>query len=770
MGTPITATDQDGGTISYSMSGTNAGSFTINLTTGQISTKSDNKYDFETKSSYEVTVTANDGQEQPEGTKSIAVTINITDVEEPPVKMATPTFSDTGRYETTVKWAKPNNTGRPAITKYQLLYGKNVTNSTLTEADAGTGVKNTVDDLDDGQEYRFQVRAKNAEGESPWSDAGTISTPANRLPVFTEGATASRSLPENSPEDTNVGNPIAATDQDDDTREYSITGTNSGKFTVSPATGQLLAGEHDYDHETTILLRADAQGKRRASTERTRYPSPVTITDVEEKPGDPQRHPPSPPGTAPRTLNDLLGMPRATPAPPSTDYDLQYQKSGQLRRVGLRMEPHPEHLRYPTIITGLIAGQTYHVQVKAKSPEGESELVPPAAPGRHQPQQPTDLSPTTGAAERLPAPYGRRWEMRRTPEGTVGTAVTATDTDWTALHHLQPGGVADAGSFSIQPLDHRPDQHQERPGPTTTRPKSSYSVTVTANDGQEEPDNTKTIAVTISVTDEEEPPVEDGSPPTFSETGRYETTPAWTAPPNTGRPAITGYELRYGTGTDTSTHQTKDAGSSLSLTVESLEDGETYNFQVRAENAEGWGPVVGVRRRHHPGQPGPHLHSRHHQPHASRRIRQEGTPTPAITGRGHRRRQRQPHLLRHREPTPGQIHGESLGNRTDQSRQTTTTTTRPPSKSYALTLKSGGRPRRRRHHHAVTGSTSPTSAEPPAKPEPAHGQPAIPHQPDLRSGRSPSQHRSRHNRRLRRPVDRKGTSGDLDRCGRHGTG
>ena len=308
MGTPVTATDTDGGTITYSMSGTNAGSFTINLTTGQISTKSDNKYDFETKSSYEVTVTANDGQEQPERTKTIAVTINITDVEEPPVKMAAPTFEDTGRYQTTVKWVKPSNTGRPAITKYQLRYGKNVTNSTLTEADAGTGVKNTVDDLDDGQEYRFQVRAKNAEGESPWSDPGTVSTPANRLPVFTEGATASRSLPENSPEDTNVGDPIAATDQDDDTREYSITGTNSGKFTVSPATGQLLAGEHDYDFETTTSYTLTLKVKDGHDGENT-IPITVTITDIEEKPGDPRRHPPSPPGTAPRTLEDLLGSP-----------------------------------------------------------------------------------------------------------------------------------------------------------------------------------------------------------------------------------------------------------------------------------------------------------------------------------------------------------------------------------------------------------------------------------------------------------------------------
>ena len=49
--------------------------------TGQIKTREDISYDFETKNSYWMTVEANDGQG---GTASIVVIIKINDVKEPP--------------------------------------------------------------------------------------------------------------------------------------------------------------------------------------------------------------------------------------------------------------------------------------------------------------------------------------------------------------------------------------------------------------------------------------------------------------------------------------------------------------------------------------------------------------------------------------------------------------------------------------------------------------------------------------------------------------
>ena len=87
MGEPVTATDPnsvDNDKLTYTLSGTDAASFTISSdsdTAGQISVGSGVKLDYETKKSYMVTVTATD----PSGLSgSIDVTIKVTDMDEAP--------------------------------------------------------------------------------------------------------------------------------------------------------------------------------------------------------------------------------------------------------------------------------------------------------------------------------------------------------------------------------------------------------------------------------------------------------------------------------------------------------------------------------------------------------------------------------------------------------------------------------------------------------------------------------------------------------------
>ena len=58
LGDPITATDPDGDTLTYTLGGTDKNSFTIDAATGQIKTKAGETYG---EASYVVTVTANDG-------------------------------------------------------------------------------------------------------------------------------------------------------------------------------------------------------------------------------------------------------------------------------------------------------------------------------------------------------------------------------------------------------------------------------------------------------------------------------------------------------------------------------------------------------------------------------------------------------------------------------------------------------------------------------------------------------------------------------------
>ena len=79
VGTAVAATDDDSDTLTYTLEGTDAASFDITPTSGQILTKSGVTYDFETTPSYSVTVTVSDGNG---GSDSIDVTINLTDVSE----------------------------------------------------------------------------------------------------------------------------------------------------------------------------------------------------------------------------------------------------------------------------------------------------------------------------------------------------------------------------------------------------------------------------------------------------------------------------------------------------------------------------------------------------------------------------------------------------------------------------------------------------------------------------------------------------------------
>ena len=88
VGDAVTATDADIDMLSYALGGADASSFDIGSATGQITVGADTDLDYETKSSYEVTVTATDPYQ---GADEITVTINVNNLDEP----GTVTLSDT---------------------------------------------------------------------------------------------------------------------------------------------------------------------------------------------------------------------------------------------------------------------------------------------------------------------------------------------------------------------------------------------------------------------------------------------------------------------------------------------------------------------------------------------------------------------------------------------------------------------------------------------------------------------------------------------------
>ena len=190
IGRPLAATDVDlGDTLTYSLGGTDAGSFDISLTSGQLRTKSGIVYDHEARSSYRVTVTVSDGQD----TATIDVDITATDVDEPPdapvvqVDSASPVSLN-------VTWLAPATPGRPAVSNYDLRYKLDSESTFIDGPQDVSGTSTTIGELIPASSYGVQVRATNAEGDGPWSASQPGETAV--LPAVTLILSAS-SIPEN---------------------------------------------------------------------------------------------------------------------------------------------------------------------------------------------------------------------------------------------------------------------------------------------------------------------------------------------------------------------------------------------------------------------------------------------------------------------------------------------------------------------------------------------------------------------------------------------
>ena len=174
VGDPVAATDADtDDTLTYSLGGRHAAKFDIDSSTGQIKTRVGQNYDAE-GGALSVAVTADDGT----GTTTIPVTIEITDhpTAEPPLAPAAPTVRGSGLESLAVRWDAPDNAGRPAIDGYDLRYREGTSGPWTDGPQDVAGTSAQITGLVEATEYQAQVRAQNADGDGPWSPAGTGST------------------------------------------------------------------------------------------------------------------------------------------------------------------------------------------------------------------------------------------------------------------------------------------------------------------------------------------------------------------------------------------------------------------------------------------------------------------------------------------------------------------------------------------------------------------------------------------------------------------
>ena len=511
IGAAVTAgADPEGDTRTYSLTGTDAAKFDIGSSTGQITVKTGNIPDYEAKTSYSVTVNVTD-KKAADGTANtaiddtISVTINVTDVNEPPPKLAAPSVwqnTATPKTKLDVSWTAPDMTGKPAISDYDVQYKKSADSTWTSHSFTGTGTTTTITGLDEGTEYDVQVMAKNDEGDSAWSDSGSANTQDKNVHSEFPDDTATRSIAENSAAGTNVGAAITATDTENHTLYYSLSGTDGSKFSVGLNTGQVTvkAGNiPNYEAKTSYSVTVEVSDRKDSDDNAdTKIDDTIAVTinvtDVAEPPAAPALSV-SPNSTSPTSKIDVSwNAPDMTGKPAISGYDVQYKLANDNDWTA---KTH-SGTGTSTALTGLSTGKTYDVRVRAKNDEGNSPWASSST-----------VTDANAVSRSIP---------ENSAAGTdIGNPVTAkANSNYTYSHALSG---TDASDFDI---DSSSGQIQVKSA-LNYETKTSYSVIVTvtaaqsgANAQSESLDPNApgdyVVPVTINVTDvNEKPEFNDGT-------------------------------------------------------------------------------------------------------------------------------------------------------------------------------------------------------------------------------------------------------------------
>ena len=477
LGAPFQATDGDGDTLTYSLSGRDAADFEIDAASGQLRTRA--ALDYEAQSTYRLDVTATDSSAD---SNPITVTVTVENVEEPgavTLSSVQPRVDEMLRADLTdpdepaglVTWSWERSTSRTS--GWAAVSGAASASYPTVDADAN---------------YYLRATASYDDGAGDGKSASAVSAnpvrapaPGNTNPSFTP-APDTRTVDENERAGTNVGAPFVATDADSDRLSYFLSGRDAAAFEINSSSGQLRTrAVLDYEVQQIYAVDVTATDPSGGSDEVT---VTISVGNVQE-----------------------AGTVALLPLQPVVGIELTAtldDPDGSLSVSSWSWERSPDRAAW-TPVSGATSAAYYtpvaadvgaYLRATATYGDGadagqNAEAVsahPVREPrGRHTPLF-TDGASTT-----------RRTTKTAPPGVNIGAPVTASDGDNDRLAYSL-GGV-DAASFDIDEsfgqLRTLVDLNRED--------KDSYTVNVEVTDGKDDQGNPNaasdaTIEVTITIT------------------------------------------------------------------------------------------------------------------------------------------------------------------------------------------------------------------------------------------------------------------------------
>ncbi len=273
----VSASDPDAGDVlSYSIvSGNASGLFAINSTTGAIT--STGAADFESVSSYALTVEVSDNATSPL-VASATITVNISNVNEAPTASnASGSLAENTSIGTVVTTVTASDVDANEALSYAITSG----NDGSFAIDPNTGVISTSSNLnfEGTSSYALEVTVTDNGGLTATSSVSISVTNVNEVPSASGG---SASIAENSSIGSSVVGIVASDPDAGDSLSYAITGGNDGTFVINSGSGEIsLAAAVDFETNSAYALTVTATDNGGLSDSAAVN---ITVLDVNEAP------------------------------------------------------------------------------------------------------------------------------------------------------------------------------------------------------------------------------------------------------------------------------------------------------------------------------------------------------------------------------------------------------------------------------------------------------------------------------------------------------